>query len=676
MQIIELFKKISIKYKIIGSLVSIILVMVGIALSSHYSLSRVDTQVTEVVKNIQPTVIASLELSDNLKQTSSALGFYLLSKTEQDKNDYLKGLGQVDKSIKKLKSIPWVQQNEASKKLVSSIAIDVNKFASYKARLLELAVNDAKNIPAMMFSARNINPISQQMLQHMGAMIDAESDEESSDERKEILMDMERLRYIWSNVMNGTRAYLAFRGKASLDEVKLYKGEAVELIKKLQGYGDLLVFDQVDSLKELTGLFDKFFVGFKGMQDIHGGPKWRTDSYVIRTEISPLVTQITSKIKNLVDTQQNQAEVNSNALLEQVSASKSLQLMLLMVGVVLGLFIMFGINMFVIKPLVNMRDLLKDISEGEGDLTQRCELDSGDELGQASRYFNNMMASLQGMFKDVVSVAGDVRTQTQDANEEILRVSENVIQSADKARTTAAATEELSATASEIARHATEAAQEVNEVQQISASGKQCVTDMSGRAREMESEINGLKEDVNDLTEKSKGMLNMVGAINDIANQTNLLALNAAIEAARAGEMGRGFAVVADEVRQLAMKTQSSTSEITSMITENMQSNENLGIAMGRVAEVTHTMMKSVDSTSSAITSMTAGVETINDRVNQIASASGEQSIVTDEVASNIEQISHSENENAGRSEQVAQNLHELQDLSASLDSMMQRFKI
>ncbi|NOY67030.1 MAG: methyl-accepting chemotaxis protein, partial [Gammaproteobacteria bacterium] len=668
MRIISHFRNISIKYKVIGSLLAIIAVMIGIALSSHYSLSRVDKQVTEVVKNIQPTVTASLQLSDNLKQTSSALGFYLLSKTKQDKDDYLNGLVKVEKSLKGLKSIPWVQQNESTNKLVNEIAQDVSKFASYKERLLELAVNDAKNIPAMLFSARNINPISQQMLQHMGAMIDAEEDEDSSDERKEVLMDMERLRYIWSNVMNGTRAYLAFRGKASLDEVALYKTEAAELIKKLQGYGDLLVFDQADSLKEVAVLFDKFFVGFKGMQDIHGGPKWRTDSYIIRTEISPLVNQAAEKIRSLVNSLEQRADLNSTALIDQVDASKSFQLVLLLVGVAMGILIVFGISIFVIKPLVNMRDLLKDISEGEGDLTQRCALDSGDELGQASLYFNNMMEKLQEMFKSVVTVADDVRCRTEDANGEIMRVSENVVQSADKARTTAAATEELSATAAEIARHAAEAAQEANDVQQISASGKQCVDDMSNRAREMESEINRLKDDVTDLTEKSKGMLNMVGAINDIANQTNLLALNAAIEAARAGEMGRGFAVVADEVRQLAMKTQSSTSEITSMITDNMQSNENLGVAMGRVADVTHSMMESVDSTSGAIASMTTGVEAINDRVNQIATASGEQSLVTNEVAGNIEQISHAEDENAGRSEQVAQNLHELQDLSSSLN--------
>jgi methyl-accepting chemotaxis protein len=653
-----------------------LLILLAIALSSHQSLTKVDKQVTEVVKDIQPTVIASMSLSENIKQTSSALGFYLLSKTEQDKNAYLDGIGRVDDNLKNLKSIAWVQQDPKTSDQVNRIAKDVSKFIAYREQLLELAANDAKNIPAMLYSAQNINPLSQQMLQHMGAMIASEEEEDANEERRAILMDIERMRYTWSNVMNGTRAYLAYRGKASLDEISLYNTEAGELINKINAYGEELTFEQNDAIGAIASLRDQFNANFKQMKAMHGGPKWRIDSYMIRTEISPLVNTIAAGLKKLVEEQQALAELNSNALIEQVGSSKALQLILLAIGLLVGVLIIAGISLFVIKPIASMRDLLKDISEGEGDLTQRCKVDSSDELGQASSYFNNMMESLQSMFREVVGVAGDLRERTADANNEIVRVSENVARSADSARTTATATEELSATASEIARHASEAAQEAAEVQQISEDGGKCVGDMSTRAHEMENEIIRLKGDVDDLTEKSKGMLSMVGAINDIANQTNLLALNAAIEAARAGEMGRGFAVVADEVRQLAMKTQDSTSQITTLITDNMQSNENLSQMMGRVADVTHSMMESVSSTSESITRMSSGVISMSDRVGQIATASGEQSMVTDEVAGNIEQIAHAEDDNAGRSEQVAQNLNLLQDLSSRLDTMMQRFKI
>jgi len=676
MQFLKIMNRVSIKYKILGSMLVMLLILTAIALSAHQSLSRVDTQVGDVVKNIQPTVIASLQLSETVKQTSSALGFYLLSKTEQDKKDYLQGLKKVESSLQALKAIPWVQNHEKTNKLVNAIALDVNKFSSYKNRILELASDDTKNIPAMKYSAINLNSVSQKMLQKMGVMIDAEEDEESSDERKEILMTMERARYYWSNVMNGTRAYLAFRGEASLAEVKLYNDQTGELLNQLKAFGDKLTIEQSEAVKEILLLRASFMANYKKMLEMHGGPKWRTDSYLIRSEISPLANNISGKLRLLVEDQQSQASVMSQALIDQVGSSKTLQLTLLGVGLLIGILIILGVIVFVVKPIVNMRDLLKDISEGEGDLTQRCSLDAEDELGQASRYFNNMMESLQNMFREVVSVAGDVRDRTVNANSEIMRVSENVVQAADRARTTAAATEELSATASEIARHASEAANEASEVQQSSSEGSQSVNTMATKAREMEEEINKLKDDVDDLTEKSKGMLNMVGAINDIANQTNLLALNAAIEAARAGEMGRGFAVVADEVRQLAMKTQDSTSQITGLITDNMQSNENLGVMMGRVADATHTMMGSVGETSEAISRMSEGVVSMSDRVGQIATASGEQSIVTDEVAGNIEQISHTENDNATRSEQVAQNLNELQEFSSRLDGLMQRFKI
>jgi methyl-accepting chemotaxis protein len=255
-------------------------------------------------------------------------------------------------------------------------------------------------------------------------------------------------------------------------------------------------------------------------------------------------------------------------------------------------------------------------------------------------------------------------------------VSNNIIQSADRAQTTAAATEELSATAHEVARNSTESAEEAHHVYQVAETGSRCVNDMSSKAGDMSKEIENLKKDVDDLTEKSKGMLNMVGIINDIANQTNLLALNAAIEAARAGEMGRGFAVVADEVRQLAMKTQDSTSQITGLITDNMQSNENLGSVMDKVAEATQSMMESVQETSETISSMTSGVQKMNDVVAQIATAAEQQSAVTNDVAGNIETISAAESDNAERTAGVSQHLYELTDLASRLDGLVGRFKV
>jgi methyl-accepting chemotaxis protein len=423
-------------------------------------------------------------------------------------------------------------------------------------------------------------------------------------------------------------------------------------------------------------LRDQFFTHMKKMVAIHGSDKWRTDAYLIRSQIGPLMQRTENKIHQLVGTLNAQAHATSARLDHQVHAGLATELVVLGVGLVLGALVLLGAAVLIVKPVRRMRDLLKDISEGGGDLTQRCELDSGDELGQACQYFNNMMEALQVMVRDVAAVSGEVHSRTQQASTETGHVTANTNQSADRARSTAAATEEMSATGAGIARSASEAAEEAARAQEVSHQGAEQVAQMSAKASDMGGQIDNLTRDVEQLGEKGKGMLDMVAIINDIANQTNLLALNAAIEAARAGESGRGFAVVADEVRQLAMKTQESTSQITTLITDNLASNESLSELMAKVSQATHSMLDSVNETSQVITRMTDGVRVMNDKASQIAAAAKEQSAATDEVAGHIDSISSMEADNSARTAEVAAHLSELSELSSRLDGLVGRFKV
>jgi methyl-accepting chemotaxis protein len=672
----KLLSNLSIRHKVWGAMFLMLVGLAATVVISYLSLSGVGKGVSKVVGEIQPTVVASMELNGYLERSAGSLGFYLLSKEKIHKDAYLDGLGKVDATLKKLKSGPLIKQQDSAQKLLVSIEKDVAKFKSYQDQLFELAENDAENVPAIAYAGRNLNPISQQMLQFLSTMVQSESMEPATERRKAILTDIQDLRYAWSNVMNGVRAYLSFRGQVSLDEVALYKDETTRLMEKLKRYGDELNFEQSDALEHFAELREQFFQNMDKMVAIHGSEKWRADAYLIRSEIGPLMKGIEKKLNTLVATLSKQAQATSTALTDQMRSSMVTELALLGGAITLGILVMIGAGLFIVKPVERMRDLLRDISEGEGDLTQRCHLASDDELGQASKYFNNMMSNLQDMVRDIATVSTEVHSRADLSNTEVGYVAENIRQSADRARSTAAATEEMSATGAEIARNASHAAEEAARVQEVSHEGSRQVQEMSKKARAMGDQIDNLKRDVDLLGEKSKGMLDMVAIINDIANQTNLLALNAAIEAARAGESGRGFAVVADEVRQLAMKTQDSTSQITALITDNLQSNDNLSAVMDQVAHATHSMVGSVNETAQVIARMTESVQVMNDKTAQIATAASQQSVATDEVAGHIESISAMEGDNATHTAEVVNHLHELSDLSSRLGSLVGRFKV
>jgi methyl-accepting chemotaxis protein len=531
-------------------------------------------------------------------------------------------------------------------------------------------------MPGVAYSAQNLNPISQQMLQMLTGMILTESEEEATDLRKAILTDIQDLRYSWSNVMNGVRAYLAFRAKTSLDEIDLYLEDTARLIEKLRGYDYDLTLDQADALEQFAERREAFIKHLETTKELHGGDKWRTDAYLIREEVGPIVAGIQNELNQLVKEQQRLTEQTSQSLLGQVERSTAVVTTLLVIGLVLGVGVMVASGIVLVKPVVNMREILKDMSEGEGDLTRRCKMTSSDELGQAARYFNQMLDTLQGMVKEIATVSHEVNGRSAQANSEIDYVTNNVAEGAERAQGTAAGTEEMAATSVEIARIAQEAAEEADKARDEAEAGTRSVAEMTEKARAMSEQIQRLHQDVDVLSEKGKNMLQMVSIISEIAGQTNLLALNAAIEAARAGEMGRGFAVVADEVRQLASKTQDSTDKITALINENMQANEGLVGIMETVSGANDSVQESIDATATVIDHMTNSVGVMNDRVTQIADAAREQSTATEEIALNVEAISSMESDNAGRMQQASGHIQEVTELSSRLDTLVGRFKV
>jgi methyl-accepting chemotaxis protein len=330
----------------------------------------------------------------------------------------------------------------------------------------------------------------------------------------------------------------------------------------------------------------------------------------------------------------------------------------------------------IVKPILRLREILQDMARGEGDLTQRVELASGDEIGQASGFFNQMMTGLQKMVIDIATEARQVEQGAEQSSERVAAVQVNVVEGAERTRGTAAATEQMSATSAEIARNAETAAGEAEKARVQAQDGSSAMQQVAQKAQTMEGQIGELQESVDTIEAKGRSMDKVIGVINEIAEQTNLLALNAAIEAARAGEAGRGFAVVADEVRQLASKTQHSTAQIRELLDDNRHSNQTLVSSMEQVAETTGTMRQSVDDTEQVIRLMSENVELMNEMVDQIAHAAREQSQTSEQIAHNVEVMSGKETENAEWMRASSEDLEELTRTSTRLNRVVGHFKV
>ena len=666
----------SIRGKVWGGFGILLALILAVSTVSWRSLFQTEGQFSRVVKEVQPLMLASQSLSRALAQASSALGFYLLEQQDSSRVKYAESLKRVDAAMSDLSRLASEQEDAELSDHVADLGARVKLFTAYRERMVALMGDRMSNMAGLHFAAQNLNPVSQQMLQITGEMLSSERDEEANAERRALFNEIHELRYAWANVMNGVRAFIAFRGKRSLQEIKLYNELADLKIKKLSAYNDALTFEEDDGLSRFIDLKKKFFKNFAGLKKLDAEGHWRTDISLVRSEISPLLTGINHDLDALVENQRQLAVTASHNVLSNLTRSVSFIGILLVVALVIGVGVSMLAGRQIVVPIIRLRDILEGMARGEGDLTQRAKLASKDELGETSGYFNQMMAFLQEMVLEIASVSEQVLDSARLSSEHVSTVHANVTHAAERTRGTAAATEEMSATSADIARNAETAASEAEKAHEQAEAGDTAMRDLAGKAGVMESEVQRLQQSVATIEEKGRAMEAMVGVINEIAEQTNLLALNAAIEAARAGEAGRGFAVVADEVRQLASKTQQSTSSIHELLDSNRKSSQALVSSMQQVAEAGGSMSQTVGDAEAVISHMTESVNLMNDRVMEIAQAAREQSQASQEVARNVELMSAKETENADLMSASRQELSELTGTAVSLKAVVGRFKV
>ena len=327
-----------------------------------------------------------------------------------------------------------------------------------------------------------------------------------------------------------------------------------------------------------------------------------------------------------------------------------------------------------LAPIKKAIAMIEHMTKGEWNLTKRLDVDTNDEIGTLSRWFNTFIGELHG----IVSKMSEVTNLLASAAAELSIVSLESAQRAERqsSETTQIATaiEEMSQAVTEVARNSEATSGLATKTIEVAAEGRRVVASVLEGMSRIEQSVREAGTVVASLRKNSGQIGDIVGIINDIADQTNLLALNAAIEAARAGEAGRGFAVVAAEVRKLAEHTTSATKQIRVVI-ETMRTDTAVVVSsmetgtkeVAQWAELTHGAAKALDD----IVDM---VRQVGQKINEIAIAAAEQSATTDEIARNTDSVSRLTTELAAASEQSAASANELSRLAEELKSTVGRF--
>lgn len=342
------------------------------------------------------------------------------------------------------------------------------------------------------------------------------------------------------------------------------------------------------------------------------------------------------------------------------------------------------------NSILKVNLMMKDVSEGDSDLTKRLEIKSRDEIGEISINFNNFIIKLQEMIQDVSKSieqfssssselfviskkmsddsdqtsfkSGAVATAAKEMRENMVSIAAAMEQSSMNTNTVASSVQEMNSTINEIAQNAEKA---------------------RGISEQAVSKVIEATDQMNELGMAAEAIGKVVETITDISEQVNLLSLNATIEAARAGEAGKGFAVVASEIKALANQTSEASMDIKLKIEHIQNSSSTTLSGISEIKEVIYNVNDIVGAIASAVEEQSVAANEITENINQVSSGIEDvnqnvatSSAVVDEITKDISDVNQSASDLSSSSNKVKQSAKNLSDLANELNLMVERFKI
>ncbi len=371
-------------------------------------------------------------------------------------------------------------------------------------------------------------------------------------------------------------------------------------------------------------------------------------------------------------------------------SSRMTGIIIAVIGLALMLLLGTMVIIAIVRPIKNTVTMLRDIAEGEGDLTSRLEIKSQDEIGELAHWFNQFIGKVQTIIVDISTQVNQLNSAASNLSELSNEMSSGAEQVLAKAGNVAAAAEEMSSNTSNIAQTSEQATSNVNitatSIQEMTAVINE-IADNTAKARtitvESVEQTNNANQQVNELGSAALEIGKVIETITSISSQVNLLALNATIEAARAGEAGKGFAVVANEIKELAQQTANAAGEIQSKV-EGIQKStkgtvyeiETVTVKVNEINEIVATIAAAIEEQSATTREIADSIVGVSGNLNEVNDNIGQTSTVASDIANEISEVTSATQELTDNSSQVNIQSSDLGSLAGQLEKIVKQFKI
>ncbi|MBF0225705.1 MAG: methyl-accepting chemotaxis protein [Desulfobacterales bacterium] len=361
-------------------------------------------------------------------------------------------------------------------------------------------------------------------------------------------------------------------------------------------------------------------------------------------------------------------------------------------GIILVIILIICSLMFILmnRTIYSVIDVLKTMARGEGDLTTRIKIQSRDEIGELSRWFNIFMEKLHSIIKEIAQYADTLNISIVDLMQHSNSLSKGIKDMSKKSDGVTLSVKNISLDIMTIASTMSQASNNISFIADSSVGLNSTIGDIAehiNKAKETSehasSQADVVSDKVNRLGQFAQEIGKITEVISDISEQTNLLALNATIEAARAGDTGKGFAVVANEIKELARQTADATLRINSQINDIQKSTYETVNDIKQIAEINNAVTDIVSSVVNAINEQSENTKGIATNVAQaskgisnidenISKNSKILDTVTKDMSEvNVETINMSEN-----GMQINTRLEEFLELFQKLKGLVSKFKV
>ncbi len=357
---------------------------------------------------------------------------------------------------------------------------------------------------------------------------------------------------------------------------------------------------------------------------------------------------------------------------------------------IIGILVNFWLATTISGSLNQLIHLVKDLAEGDGDLTKRITVVGKDETGDLAQWINLFVEKLHTIIKEVSQNADALNHSSNELTTISQEMSEGASQASMKSNNVATASEEMNVTMTSVAAASEEAATNVSMVASASEEMAITVKEIAKNSEKARSVTNdavqkaqGATANISKLDEAADQISKVTEVITEISEQTNLLALNATIEAARAGEAGKGFAVVANEIKELAKQTAEATQEIKARIDGIQQSSLQtvdqitvISRVIKDVDEIVSTIAASVEEQAVTTQEIAGNVAQASAGINEVNQNMAQSSNVSTHIAQEIAEVNEAAGMLANSGSQVNMSSEALAELSQKLHQTVKRFKL